>query len=71
MGGGNASDTFWELEMKEGTLGANDLKRGLEGLRGPDLGNASLSDMEAIDRQEERSAKSAEAEATLKLFDEL
>ncbi len=70
MGGGDASDTFWQLEMKEGTLGADDLKRGLEGLRGPDLGNASLSDTEAIDRQERR-AKSAEGEATLKMFDEL
>ena len=72
MGRGNASDSFWQLEMKEGTLGAEDLKRGLEGLRGSDLGNASLGSMEAIEgKREEQNAKSAEAEATLRLFDEL
>ena len=72
LGGGSAGDNFWDLEMKKGTLGAEDLKRGLEGLRGPGQSNASLGDMETMkDTKEARSTKSVEAEATLRLLDEL
>lgn len=71
-GGGKGNGSFWEMPMREGTLGAEDLKSGLEGLRGPDLSSESLGKVGVDDGgRGEQSKGRVDAEATLRLFDEL
>ena len=70
-GGDLKKPVFWEMEKGEGTLGREDIKRGLEGPREPNRSRESHPPRDRPTQGEETRRTGMIAEKTLRMFDEL